>query len=167
MMNQLQSQRYMGDKGINIWGMPTRTAPEFYQLPEAEPSLFDQMGGGGGGGMSFRMDGGGGGPYWNETMGVPQAVYEAAMTDRYANTVINAAGDRGYTGQGPMSRAGINAPGYVNNTPIQVAPSYYPKKVQPQGNVPGTPIRARYPTNIRSNMGTTAATWKPSWTGGL
>ena len=41
---------------------------------------------------------------------VPQAAYEKAMTDRYANTVINAAGDKGYTGTGTQSRAGINAP---------------------------------------------------------
>ena len=59
MMNQLQSQGYMGDKGpVNIWGMPMGPPPEFYQLPEAEAGLLDQMGGGGGGGMSFRMGGG-------------------------------------------------------------------------------------------------------------
>ena len=43
-------------EGTNIWGMAPRQAGEFYQLPEAEPSLLDQLGGGGGGGgMSFRM----------------------------------------------------------------------------------------------------------------
>jgi len=41
---------------------------------------------------------------------VSQADYEKAMTERYANTVINAAGDKGYTGTGTQSRAGINAP---------------------------------------------------------
>ena len=40
---------------------------------------------------------------------VSQADYEKAMADRYANTVINAAGDKGYTGTGTQSRAGIRA----------------------------------------------------------
>ena len=39
-----------------------------------------------------------------------QAEKEAMMADRYANTVINAEGDKGYTGTGTQSRAGINAP---------------------------------------------------------
>jgi len=90
MMNQLQSQGYMGDKGpVNVWGMPMAPPPEFYQLPEAEPSLLDQMGGGGGGGMSFRM-GGGGAPSqlattldWAAQQPLPKQELKLA-TDQYA-----------------------------------------------------------------------------------
>jgi len=43
------------DKMRNIWGMPTISAPEFYQLPDAEAALAKMLGGGGG---SFRMNAG-------------------------------------------------------------------------------------------------------------
>ena len=63
--------------------------------------------GGGGGGSRFRGDAGG-----NPPSGLTeQQKYEAKMDDVYANVVVDAAGNRGYTGQGNQSRAGINAPG--------------------------------------------------------
>ena len=72
--------------------------------------------GGGGGGSRFRGSASPSSPPtrfdpYNETMGVQQSVYEKAMDKRYADTVIDAAGNKGYTGQGNQSRAGINAPG--------------------------------------------------------
>jgi len=45
------------DKMRNIWGMPTISAPEFYQLPDPEGSIFDQATGGRGRG-SFSMNAG-------------------------------------------------------------------------------------------------------------
>jgi len=46
----LDGQGFMRDKGLNVWGMPATKIDEFYMLPDAEPSLLDQLGGGGGGG---------------------------------------------------------------------------------------------------------------------
>jgi len=83
---------------------------------------------------------------FNETMGVQQSVYEAAMDKIYADTVIDAAGNKGYTGQDAQGRRpDLNDPNYtpwVSGTPIEVAPPYYPPKAQSQGNVPGTPIKS-------------------------
>jgi len=41
--------------------------------------------------------------------GADRPAYEAAMKERYANTVIDSAGNKGYTGQNNQSRAGIRA----------------------------------------------------------
>ena len=79
---------------------------------------------------------------FNETMGVQQSVYEAAMDKRYADTVIDQLGNRGYTGQGNQSRAGINAPGYVNNTVVKVAPPYKPPAVTEQVKIKSAIMKA-------------------------
>ena len=91
---------------------------------------------GGGGGGGFR--GGANVPThnptrpndWNPTMGVSQAVYEKAMDDTYRKVKVGEGqfgeGSYGYTGHGQQSRAGINAPGYVQTAPSGVSPTYYP-----------------------------------------
>jgi len=60
----------------------------------------------------------------NPIAGIPQAEYETAMADTYANVVVDAAGNKGYTGTGSQGRAGSRAPSYVNTTKVEVAPPY-------------------------------------------
>ena len=90
---------------------------------------------------------------WNETMGVRQSVYEAAMDKRYADTVIDAAGNKGYTGQGPQGRRpDLNDPNYkpwVPGTPIEVAPPYKPPAVTEQVKIKAAINNAVRATEVR------------------
>ena len=72
---------------------------------QVAPINFGRQGGGGGGG--FR---GGANPTHNPTTPLTeQQKYEAKMDDVYSKVVIDDKGNKGYTGQGNQSRAGINA----------------------------------------------------------
>ena len=137
---------YMGNNPAdvgkkNVWGIANPHLVDFFNPNfDIEGGMTD-MGGGSGGSRGFT------------SQGVSRGEYEAAMANRYANTVINAAGDKGYTGQGNAgARAGINA---ITNNQFGVPNATPTLNPYVNGSRVNGPLAGVGSSNPRKNYGVT------------